>query len=487
MKQLSRRTLVKGSLLAASAPLFYSSRQLLSQPAKTRYSATSPEGEAMLDIYRAGVKAMNALPSGDPLHWNRIAEIHNRTCPHGNWFFLPWHRAYLFYLEDIIRAMTAREDFTLPYWDWTNDRDIPAKLIANELDPDILGYGARNFTPLQETDVGQDVIDRILANTDFEAFASYRSSEQRGGQGGASAALEATPHNIVHGRVGGPMAYVSSSALDPIFWLHHCNIDRIWAQWQAAGNQNTDAQDWLAYELNHQWPDFPFVNRDGVPEHPTVERAQFTANWGYQYDLPSLPAPPNPPVLRLDTSLRGFFMSQAMAAPAPRSLVSVYKNEQSKTTRIKQPSSHRLKIDKTPLLNKLGIDPTRKGHFKGENRAYTVLSNIRPPSNDSGFLVRVFLNCDYLNESTPTDDPHYVTSFAFFGSKHMRHNPDGIAFVMDITDTLKNLAGDASETSGNLDVQLLSIPFADRSDDGRDFSVGNIEIMSLKPLLPVVG
>lgn len=43
-------------------------------------------------------------------------------------------------------------------------------------------------------------------------------------------------HNVVHGLTGGPGGHMSSiktSAFDPIFWLHHTNIDRLYAIWQA--------------------------------------------------------------------------------------------------------------------------------------------------------------------------------------------------------------------------------------------------------------
>ena len=43
--------------------------------------------------------------------------------------------------------------------------------------------------------------------------------------------LESNLHNLVHRWVGGNMS-TRSSPNDPVFWLHHCNIDRLWAVWQ---------------------------------------------------------------------------------------------------------------------------------------------------------------------------------------------------------------------------------------------------------------
>ena len=66
--------------------------------------------------------------------------------------------------------------------------------------------------------------------------------------GGPSGNLESNPHNQVHVDVGGNspdgqtwglMSDPGIAALDPIFYLHHCNIDRMWAAWNANGNPNT--------------------------------------------------------------------------------------------------------------------------------------------------------------------------------------------------------------------------------------------------------
>lgn len=43
--------------------------------------------------------------------------------------------------------------------------------------------------------------------------------------------LEVSLHNTVHVWVGGDML-LSTSPNDPTFFLHHCNVDRIWAAWQ---------------------------------------------------------------------------------------------------------------------------------------------------------------------------------------------------------------------------------------------------------------
>ena len=83
-----------------------------------------------LAAYRRGVAAMKALPASDARNWNRFAAVHANFCPHGNWYFLPWHRAYLTSLEAIIRDLSDKPDFALPYWDWTAERQLPPAFAA---------------------------------------------------------------------------------------------------------------------------------------------------------------------------------------------------------------------------------------------------------------------------------------------------------------------------------------------------------------------
>lgn len=46
--------------------------------------------------------------------------------------------------------------------------------------------------------------------------------------------IEGNPHGTVHGTIKGDMGSIRTSARDPIFWLHHANIDRLWTAWMKA-------------------------------------------------------------------------------------------------------------------------------------------------------------------------------------------------------------------------------------------------------------
>src|SRR5262249_31040530 len=78
------------------------------------------------------------LPLGSPLQWDQFAVAHAQHCTQGgplqvhwSWFFLPWHRAFLFFLErHLAHVLTTvfKEDgsrFALPYWDWLSHKGVP--------------------------------------------------------------------------------------------------------------------------------------------------------------------------------------------------------------------------------------------------------------------------------------------------------------------------------------------------------------------------
>jgi len=66
-------------------------------------TASDPDFAAM----QSAVAAMKALPQSDPRNWLRFSDIHRNFCPHGNWYFLPWHRAYILSFERFAASCRA--------------------------------------------------------------------------------------------------------------------------------------------------------------------------------------------------------------------------------------------------------------------------------------------------------------------------------------------------------------------------------------------
>ena len=128
--------------------------------------------------------------------------------------FLAWHREYLAKIE--ARLIAINPLVTIPYWDWVTDRSaIPPALT----DPgDLSDWGITRGAAFNGSALATAAqLNALLAGAAFPAFQST---------------LEASPfHNLLHGLVGGTMR-TSASPADPLFWLHHAFIDKIWADWQ---------------------------------------------------------------------------------------------------------------------------------------------------------------------------------------------------------------------------------------------------------------
>jgi tyrosinase len=127
--------------------------------------------------------------------------------------FLTWHREYLAKLEAAL--MSVNPLVTIPYWNWIEDRYIPPAL-GNPSDLNRWGVTRRNNFNSTPIALASDY-QNLMQITDFATFTQV---------------LEQAPfHNTVHIQVGGTMG-TSASPADPIFWLHHAFIDKIFHDWQ---------------------------------------------------------------------------------------------------------------------------------------------------------------------------------------------------------------------------------------------------------------
>ena len=346
-------------------------------------------GAGALDSYRAAIDAMKALPSTDPRSWQAQAEIHDDHCPHGNAFFLPWHRAYLRYFEEVCRVLSNDPSFALPYWNWATHPTIPAPFWQGTLNDTTRAIDSS--TPMPPSAVGQPVIDAILAIQDFETFGSGFVPSSCGSgnacqrQPVAYGALEGTPHNVVHGTIGGNMA-TFLSPLDPIFWLHHCNVDRLWVEWNKQ----------FANPANSYWRSFTFddnfVNGQGnaVPS-VAVDSLFDTFALGYRYDTQPEAVP-------------------EAAEPAPTSgrVVSSVEVENTATAEM----GRALTI---PMQLSSEIREQLAPGLEAEGPATTVrLSLVGVETPENPVLVNLYLGGQTAPAST--DAPGFVRSFGFFPS-----------------------------------------------------------------------
>ena len=175
----------------------------------------------------------------------QLAGVHgypDNYCTHRQENFPAWHRAYLCSFETALGAADLElgndGSIGLPYYDWLNlnveDQAYPVVVDAmfSELPTSLLphlegtklaerGYQLRSgkalVSSLQRLRLNEKVEDALL-ETEHWKFASTRW------RNGTS--LE-VPHNDVHVAMGYPMNSVKFASYHPMFFLHHCQIDRI--------------------------------------------------------------------------------------------------------------------------------------------------------------------------------------------------------------------------------------------------------------------
>ena len=202
----------------------------------------------------------------------------DRNAAHRGPVFLPWHRFLLLLLEMQFQRVLNDQNFGLPYWDWAADGERPpaqqaasqvwsAQCMGGQGSPVTTGpfaFNASNPSAFRVR-IQVNVNGQLVATNRGlrRAFAQSAPSLPRKSQTAGALALsayDAAPwtvasagfrnrlegwvpaseapalHNRVHVWVGGDML-PSSSPNDPVFYLNHCNVDRVWQAWLAQRGQ----------------------------------------------------------------------------------------------------------------------------------------------------------------------------------------------------------------------------------------------------------
>jgi tyrosinase len=141
--------------------------------------------------------------------------------------FLSWHRVYLYKMEVLLGHYIP--DIRIPYWDWANDHELPS--WVNKPSGVTRGPDTTRTLP-----TAADVSDILMKSTYIE-FTSILEDA----------------HNHVHNWAGGTMKDLMYSPKDPMFWLHHANVDRIWSLWKKTHKEKPPLSD--AAAVMDPWPD----------------------------------------------------------------------------------------------------------------------------------------------------------------------------------------------------------------------------------------
>ncbi len=236
------------------------SNDVSTTPVRVRRNISDYSDEE-LNALRTGIEVMQSRSDTDPTSWIYQANIHGafdqdgtpqpawNSCQHGSWHFLAWHRMYLYYFERILRQASGDPNLTLPYWNYgdtnnPNARQIPLPYRQpSNVDENRLYVSERSSIMNNGGLLPESAVDHsaAFALTNFSSPAGSGQSfgGQRSGPGhslGPHSVFEGTPHDVLHVNIGGWMGSFERAARDPVFWLHHTNIDRLWEAWLAQEN-----------------------------------------------------------------------------------------------------------------------------------------------------------------------------------------------------------------------------------------------------------
>jgi tyrosinase len=177
-------------------------------------------------------------------------EVHVGGIPsseaHGNRGFLPWHRAFMLDLERELQAIDPT--VALPYWRF--DQAAPNVFtrefmgLSNSVDrvEFVPGHPFDAWT----TDSQMGILRRLenfapnsapgsIPNPANPPPLNELDTINLGNPGAVFqnfTRMEGSPHGRAHTSFSRYISSIPSAARDPLFFLLHANVDRLWAKWQ---------------------------------------------------------------------------------------------------------------------------------------------------------------------------------------------------------------------------------------------------------------
>ena len=445
----------------------------------------------------ADIPAPFPVPTA-PLPTQDVSDQYWDQCQHQTWYFPPWHRGYLLALEAQVRAdviaLGGPSTWALPYWNYfgpdqeftippaftqqnlpdgspnplyvtarygpDSDGNIYIPTVAviqqNPNDPN-LAYG-----PVTQDSMSNDLYTGDDTNTPPPGFGGPDTGFCHGG--GTSGNLENNPHNLVHVYVGGTspdgqtpglMSVPALAGLDPIFYLHHANIDRMWAVWNGnSADTNPTDPNWLSGPAAGGDREFVMPNPDGSSWVYTPQQMSSLSQLNYTYD--SLPtAAPAPAVLSerlMRLGATAAKVKEAATQTAGKNVELVGANQEALP--IKGSGALTTVRLNSEVRRKVSASLAAAPETGAPDRVYLNLENVRG-SHDASVLS-VYINLPA--GAKPSDHPELLAgSVGLFGLrgasfKDGKHGGQGLNFVLEITKII-----DALHLNNALDVDSLQV------------------------------
>lgn len=233
---------------------------------------------------------------------------------HKSWLFFPFHRWYLYFHEKILRSLIEDDDFVLPFWNYDDPSSMTLPSIFDEINSplydqlrnqDLCGSTKLiNFRSYRDDPQPQltdtEIIQNNLRVMRLQMVTNSKTTQQffggkyivdRPRPNHTPGSLEMFPHNIVHSWVGSKstpkgedMGSFHTAARDPIFYVHHTNIDRLWGVWKDINCKNKDPD-----ELEFLEASFLFYDEKAQLTRVTIKDCLNTSALGYRYDNVPIP------------------------------------------------------------------------------------------------------------------------------------------------------------------------------------------------------
>ena len=379
-------------------------------------------------------------------------------CTHGpasaEQYFLAWHRAFIYFFEVIVRAHVAElggpSTWALPYWNYSyyDNSDGSAAgapwvrsnlpwVFAQAQLPDgsdnPLYIADINKRGLQPNWPGQQEIMFLETMTPYyDAAYSYTDFLD------FNQTLDGQPHGAVHVDVGsgdqqvtqgGWMTSTVTASFDPVFWLHHAEIDRFWVGWNAAGNADPSDPTWLNAQDDplhatrwNFWSDGNLANKIVVTPGQMLDPGNLAAPFPYSYGYQNLPTVPAPSTTGAGLAAEAVPELAARPRVTARSLqASAAPGSGGPVELAAEPVSASV-----PLPGEAQDAVARLTERAAGTEAPRVILRLEgitadgPPGN-----YEIYLNYPQADRTTAGSVPHYVGLLAGFGADHHHEHDQG--------------------------------------------------------------
>ena len=493
---VTRRNLLKG---IAATPLVFGFARNARAATALRCDLSTPGGLDMLATYANGLRAMQAMTPDNPSSWmwqwythfvdgatdkaNEVVRVWGetltpqRTLAEEVWNtcqshagqssnnFLPWHRYYVWMLERIIRTVTGRVDFAMPYWNYTSADPAQRGVVPLQFRmPDDPVFGvlyrpnrvarANNGLPIHALQPGDAMnIDEAMSKTNYSTVGSVT---------GFGRTVDSTIHGRIHTLVGNTrgMGAVPYAGNDPLFFVHHCNIDRMWASWNKNGNKNpTDA-------VANPWINNAFVMADerGLRSTRSIKNLFSALQLGYDYDA-FFPRPPVAPTTPPPATLAAKAVSGAQKVASAVNMV----NLGAAPTTVKL-----ARLANARATDMLGLDTS------DARRTFLVLRKLHA-WKQPGVLYHVYL-C--ASPTAGTDAANYVGNINFFDAEFHEHGGGSKLdtalgenfYSFDVTAVLSGMAK-RPRASSTREMLFVKIVPGGKPETGADAMVAQVDLV----------